>query len=137
MRHLGALRFLLTWAAVAGVIAVAPAVAAQGGAVLSGKVTRAGAGDAMAGAAVVVEELRREERTGPDGTYRFEGLAPGRYHVSVRADGYSSRRAEVNLTAGGTTLDLEVDLDLHFSEVLSVSPNPRPQFESFQPTSVL
>jgi iron complex outermembrane receptor protein len=30
-----------------------------------------------------------------------------------------------------------VDLDLHFSEVLSVSPNPRAQFESYQPTSVL
>ncbi len=30
-----------------------------------------------------------------------------------------------------------MDLDLHFAEVLSVSPNPKPQFESFQPTSVL
>ena len=30
-----------------------------------------------------------------------------------------------------------MDLDLHFAEVLSVSPNPRPQFESYQPTSVL
>ena len=72
-----------------------------------------------------------------DGTYRFEGLAPGEYHVSVRAEGYSSRRTEVTVAAGGATLDLEVDLDLHFAEVLSVSPNPRPQFESFQPTSVL
>jgi len=104
---------------------------------LTGKVTRAGSGDAMAGAAVVIEELRRETRTDPDGTYRFEGLAPGEYHVSVRADGYSSRRAEVTVSASGATLDLEVDLDLHFSEVLSVSPTPRAQFESYQPTSVL
>ncbi|MEZ5419819.1 MAG: TonB-dependent receptor [Vicinamibacterales bacterium] len=103
---------------------------------LTGKVTRAG-GDAMAGAAVVIEELRRETRTDADGVYRFDGIDAGDYHVSVRADGYSSRRAEVSVTAAGATLDLEVDLDLHFSEVLSVSPTPRAQFESYQPTSVL
>ncbi len=115
------------------VLMAAPALAQS---VLTGRVTRAG-GDPMGGAAVVVEELRRETRTADDGTYRVEGLAPGEYHVSVRADGYSSRRAEVTIGAGPATLDLEVDLDLHFAEVLSVSPNPKPQFESYQPTSVL
>jgi iron complex outermembrane receptor protein len=106
--------------------------------VLTGKVTRAGAaGEPMAGAAVVIEELRREARTAEDGTYRLDNLAPGAYHVSVRAEGYSSRRTEVTVGSAATTLDLEVDLDLHFAEVLSVSPNPRPQFESYQPTSVL
>ena len=113
---------------------VAPALAQTSS--LSGKVTRAG-GDAMAGAAVVVEELRRETRTAADGTYRFDGLPAGDYHVSVRAEGYSSRRAEVKIGAAAATLDLEVDLDLHFAEVLSVSPNPKAQFESYQPTSVL
>ena len=121
-------------AVVAVCASVLPAFAQAG---LSGKVTRAGSGDPMDGAAVVVEELRRETRTGADGTYRFEGLAPGDYHVSVRAEGYSSRRTEVTVAAAGATLDLEVDLDLHFAEVVSVSPNPRAQFESFQPTSVL
>ncbi len=115
----------------------APPAWAQGGATLAGTVTRAGSGDPMGGAAVVVEELRREVRTDAAGAYRVEGLAPGQYHVSVRAEGYSSRRAEVTVTATGATLDLEVDLDLHFAEVLSVSPSARPQFESFQPTSVL
>lgn len=91
----------------------------------------------MVGAAVVVEELRREVRTDANGTYRFDDLAAGAYHVSVRAEGYSSRRTEVTIGSGDATVDLEVDLDLHFSEVLSVSPNPRPQFESYQPTSVL
>ncbi len=133
MRHVFVVRTLLL--ALVGVIATALPVAAQGG--LSGKVTRAGSGDPMDGAAVVVEELRRETRTGADGTYRFDDLAPGEYHVSVRAEGYSSRRTEVTVAAAGATLDLEVDLDLHFAEVVSVSPNPRAQFESFQPTSVL
>ncbi len=137
MRHLRLLQLITTGAVLAGLVALAPAAFAQGGAALSGRVTRAGGTDVMAGAAVVVEELRREARTGADGTYRIEGLTPGEYHVSVRADGYSSRRTEVTVAAAGATLNLEVDLDLHFAEVLSVSPNPKPQFESFQPTSVL
>lgn len=118
------------------VFASADPARAQDG-TLTGRVTRAGSADPMAGAAVVLEELRRETRTAPDGTYRFDNLAPGDYHISVRAEGYSSRRTEVTVGAGGATLDLEVDLDLHFAEVLSVSPNPKPQFESYQPTSVL
>ena len=36
-----------------------------------------------------------------------------------------------------TTLDISIDFDLHFAEVLSVSPTARPQFESYQPTTVL
>lgn len=111
-------------------------VNAQSGGTLSGKVTR-DSGDVMTGAQVRIEELKREERTGPDGTYRFEGLPPGRYHVTVHAEGYTSRRTEVDVTAQGATLDLVVDLDLHFAEVVSVSLAARPQFESYQPTSVL
>jgi iron complex outermembrane recepter protein len=116
-------------------VAVWPAEA-QTGATLSGRVTR-DTGDPMAGAAVVIEDLKRETRTGEDGAYRFENVRPGSYHVSVRAEGYSSRRAEVTVTPQGATLDLIVELDMHFAEVVSVSPNPRTQFESYQPTSVL
>jgi iron complex outermembrane recepter protein len=110
--------------------------AAQTGAFISGKVTR-DSGDPMAGAAVVIEELKREARTGPDGAYRFDNVVPGNYHLSVRAEGYSTRRTEVTVTPQGATLDLVVELDLHFAEVVSVSPNARSQFESYQPTSVL
>jgi hypothetical protein len=131
-------RIRRTLVAVLFILACAvPELRAQGGSVLTGRVTRAGAGDAMAGAAVVIEEVRREVRTDADGSYRFDGLMPGEYHVSVRAEGYSSRRTEISVAGDTATLDLEVDLDLHFAEVLSVSPNPRSQFESFQPTSVL
>lgn len=132
MRHVSLIRSLFL--ALAAVITTALPALAQSA--LTGKVTRAG-GEAMAGAAVVVEELRREARTGADGTYTIDNLPAGDYHVSVRADGYSSRRTEVTIGAAGATLDLEVDLDLHFAEVLSVSPTPRAQFESYQPTSVL
>jgi iron complex outermembrane receptor protein len=109
---------------------------AQTGAAVTGRVTL-DAGDPMAGAAVVLEELKREVRTGEDGTYRFDDIPPGNYHVSVRAEGYSTRRTEVTVTDQGATLDLVVELDLHFAEVVSVSPTARSQFESYQPTSVL
>jgi iron complex outermembrane receptor protein len=103
---------------------------------IAGKVTRDN-GDPMSGVAVAVEELKREVRAAEDGTYRIENVPPGNYHVSVRAEGYSTRRTEVSVPPQGATLDLVVELDLHFAEVLSVSPDARPQFESYQPTSVL
>src|SRR6266508_2510870 len=114
-------------------LAVVPNASAQSS-FISGKVTRDN-GDAMSGAAVIIEELKREARTGQDGAYRFENVAPGPYHVSVRAEGYTTRRTEVTVTPQGATLDLVVELDLHFQEVISVSPTARPQFESYQPTS--
>ena len=41
-------------------------------------------------------KLKREVVSGPDGTFRFDNLAPGTYHVWVRTQGYSSRRTEVD-----------------------------------------
>ena len=118
------------------VIGAGPALA-QSGTTLSGTVTQAENGQAMAGALVVIDELRRETRTADDGTYRFEAVPAGSYHVGVRAEGYTTRRTEVAVGTTPATLDLAVEFDLHFAEVVSVSPNPRPQFESYQPTSVL
>ena len=107
------------------------------GTTISGKVTQGDNNQPMAGALVVIDELRREVRAGDDGVYRFEAVPPGSYHVGVRAEGYSTRRTEVTVAAQPITLDLAVDFDLHFAEVLSVSPDARPQFESYQATTVL
>ena len=41
------------------------------------------------------------------------------------------------MAATVVTLDVGVDPELHYSEVISVSPGARNQFESYQPTSVL
>jgi iron complex outermembrane receptor protein len=114
-----------------------PAFAGQGGTSLSGVVTQAEGNQPMAGALVVIDELRLETRTGSDGRYRFEHVPPGQYHVGVRAEGYTTRRTEITVGTTPATLDLVVEFDLHFAEVVSVSPNPRPQFESYQPTSLL
>jgi iron complex outermembrane receptor protein len=122
-------------AALACLLMIAPAVLAQT-AFIAGRVTLA-SGEPMGGAAVFLEELKRQVRTAPDGTYRFDEVPPGEYHVSVRAEGYSTGRTEVTVTPEGARLDLVVELDLHFEEVVSVSPTARSQFESYQPTSVL
>ena len=91
----------------------------------------------IAGATVVVDELEREVVSGADGTFRFDNVAPGTYHVWVRAQGYSSRRTEIVVGEGGAQVELRVDFDLHFQEVASVSAEARSQFDVFQPTSVL
>jgi hypothetical protein len=67
---------------------------------LTGKVTRDN-GDAMNAAIVAIEELRRETRTANDGTYRFENVPPGSYHIMVRAEGYTTPRTEVIVSATG------------------------------------
>lgn len=126
---------------VIGVLVVSAAIAlpafAQTGTTLRGKVTQGESNLPMAGALVVIDELRREVRAGDDGAYVFDAVPPGQYHVGVRAEGYSTKRTEVKVGTTPATLNLSVDFDLHFTEVLSVSPNARPQFESYQPTTVL
>jgi iron complex outermembrane receptor protein len=116
---------------------VAAVALAQTGTTLSGKVTQGESNLPLAGALVVIDELRREVRAGEDGSFTFDNVPPGQYHVGVRAEGYSTKRTEVTVGTTPATLNIVIDFDLHFAEVLSVSPNARPQFESYQPTTVL
>jgi iron complex outermembrane receptor protein len=108
---------------------------AQSGVTLSGRLVNSLSGDPIPDAPVLIEELRREVMSGADGTFVFENVPPGTYHLSVRSQGYSSRRTEV--VAGVLTSDVRIDPELHFEEVTTVTGEPRSQFEAFQPTSVL
>jgi iron complex outermembrane receptor protein len=110
---------------------------AQTGVPLSGRLVRSLTGDPLGGATVQIEELRRETESGEDGAFVFENVPPGSYHLFVRAQGYSTRRTEVQVAAGAPPIELQVDFDLHFEEVVSVGPEARSQFESFQPVAVL
>jgi iron complex outermembrane receptor protein len=124
--------------ALAVVSMLVPGVAAAQQAVsLSGRLIDSLSGDPVAGATVVLEELRRQTMSAADGTFTFDEVPPGIYHVSARAQGFSTRRTEVTAAAGSARVDVPVDPELHFEEVVSVSPEGRGQFESFQPTSVL
>src|SRR5688572_6329996 len=124
-------------AAAAGLLLLPRNVTAQTGTTLSGVITQAEINQPLSGALVVIDELRQEVRAGDDGSYRFENVPPGEYHIGVRAEGYSTRRTEVTVGATPATLNIAIEFDLHFAEVVSVSPTARPQFESYQPTTVL
>jgi iron complex outermembrane receptor protein len=86
---------------------------------------------------ITIEELKQETTSAPDGTFAFENVPPGRYHFSVRAPKFRSGRTEVSIVAGGPSLTLTIDPEIHYEEVVSVSPEARSQFESYQPTTVL
>lgn len=118
-------------------VAAAPAFGQQPAA-LEGRLVNSLNGDPLGGATVVIDEVKREVVSGPDGSFRFDNLEPGIYHVWVRAQGYSSRRTEIAVPVpNGAAIELRVDFDLHFQEVASVSAEVRSQFDAFQPTSVL
>jgi iron complex outermembrane receptor protein len=122
----------------ASILLAASSAAAQDATVLQGRLLNSLSAEPIAGATVVLEELRREAISGPDGMFRFDNVAPGSYHLSVRTTGYSSRRTEVTVPAPtANPIDVFVDPDLHFQEVASVSAEVRSQFDAFQPTSVL
>jgi iron complex outermembrane receptor protein len=112
---------------------------AQPAATLSGTLTNSLSGEAVGNALVVLEGqgLSKQVRSGTDGKYSFAGVPPGAYHLIVRADGYLPLRSEVTIGGGEQTSDLRINPELHFSEVTSVSPEGRSQFESFQATNVL
>jgi iron complex outermembrane recepter protein len=112
--------------------------AAQVSTSFKGRLINSASGMAVAAATVRIDELRRETVTAEDGTFTFENVMPGAYHLSVRSEGYSSRRSEITVgAASGAQIDVTVDPELHYHETISVSPEPRSQFEAYQPTSVL
>jgi iron complex outermembrane receptor protein len=111
--------------------------AAQAGVSLSGRLLNALTNEPVAAATVVLDELRRETTSAADGAFGFDNVPPGTYHLSVRGSGLSARRTEVRAAAGAPLLEIAVDPELHFEEVVSVSAGARSQFDTFQPTSVL
>ncbi|MGH7678232.1 MAG: MSCRAMM family protein [Gemmatimonadaceae bacterium] len=58
------------------------------------------------GAEVVIQSLRLSVLTGPDGSFRFENIKPGRYQVSARKIGYypSGRVVTVGDNGGATAV---------------------------------
>src|ERR1041385_7180802 len=119
-------------------VAVCPTPAhAQTDVPVSGRLINSLTGAPIVNATIVIEELKREAKSNADGQFTLGAIPAGTYHVSVHADGFSSRRTEITVVAGMTALSVPVDPELHDSEVVSVSPDARSQFESFQPTSVL
>lgn len=96
------------WVAVG--LAIAPAaLAAEAGGQIFGQVVlpdRAG----LPGVTVTVEELAVSRTTGADGTFRFDGVAPGRYTLVLTLGDRSLRVENVEVSERGTAVvQQEVD----------------------------
>jgi iron complex outermembrane receptor protein len=135
-------RFRLGLATLFLAFAAIPIASAQTAneATIRGRVTHHDTQEPIAGARVVVEELNRETTTGSDGVYAIGPVAAGTYHLRISAQGFGPTRVETTVAQGAQTqaaADVALEPELHYSEVLSVSPNARDPFESYQPTTVL
>ena len=133
-----ATRVVLASAAFVAALLIATGAVAQESVSFSGRLVNSLTGAPIAGARVTPDELRRQTTSAADGTFMFDALPAGVYHLSILAEGFSSRRSEVTAMAGQSApTDVRVDPELHFEEVVSVSGEARSQFDAFQPTSVL
>ena len=95
-------------------------------------------GNALPGVSAALVPSSREAVTGSDGVARFENVAPGAYDVSVRLSGFTPFRTDVTVVEGKpVVLPVTLSTQVHFSESITVSPNARDTFESYQPASVL
>ena len=113
-------------------------LSAQATVALSGRLLNSLSGDPIPDATVQIDELGRTVTSAADGTFRFENVPVGMYHLSVHSQGYSTRRTEITLSAGTTaSMDFAIDPELHFEEQTTVSGDTRSQFEVYQPTAVL
>jgi iron complex outermembrane receptor protein len=122
------------------VVVAAPGLAAaQQTGVITGTVTNAQTGDPVANAAVSIESptFTRTVRTDSAGKYRIADVPAGAYHVVIRLNQFLPARMEITVKAGEQSSDTQLVPELHFSEVTSVTPEGKSQFESFQATNVL
>jgi iron complex outermembrane receptor protein len=95
-------------------------------------------GRQVAGASVTLVPTNRLVLTDTDGVARFENVAPGAYDVAVRFSGFAPARTDI-VVAEGEPVRVPVGLSsqVHRSETVTVSPNSRDTFESYQPATVL
>ena len=90
-------------------------------------------------ATVTVVELRRSVKTSAEGTFRFDNLRPGHYHVRAESPREGSATGDIEVAAGESrTLEIMVDRAVHAEEiVVSASPDTRVASEVYQPVNVL
>ena len=68
----------------------------QGGGPFSGRLVNALSGEPIPGANVVIEELKRETTSGQDGSFTFDNVPPGNYHLAVHAQLLSRERRRLH-----------------------------------------
>lgn len=121
-------------------IGAAPALAqTPQGATVTGTITNSLSGDPAPNIVVVIESPKFSQtvKTGADGRFTLINVPPGTYHLAVRGDGFLPSRSDITVSGAAQTADLRLDPELHYSEMTSVSPESRNQFDAYQATNVL
>jgi iron complex outermembrane receptor protein len=113
------------------------ALAAAQGTTVSGRLYHSVSLKPIPNATVLVEGTKLEGKSNSDGTYSIPNVPAGSHHLIVVAPGFVPGRADVAVAQSPVTLDVAVDPELHYADVVSVSPDSRSQFDSYQPTTVL
>lgn len=115
-----------------------PPLPASRAATLSGQLRQTGSLKPVAGVVVLVEGTALQGTSDAEGRFSIPDVPPGAHHLIVAATGFVPLRAEVMVgDVPPPPLDILLHPEVHFTEVISVSPEARDQFESYQPTSVL
>lgn len=113
----------------------APAGAA---AAVSGQVRHAATLKPLAEVAVVIEGTSLVAVTDAQGRFSIANVPAGTYHIAISQPGFVPIRTDVTVGAASPApLDILLAPGVHYTEVVSVSPEARDPFESYQPTSVL
>jgi iron complex outermembrane recepter protein len=105
---------------------------------VSGTVTDSAA-TPLADARVVLTELRLGLTTGPEGRFTFPNVAPGTYHLSVSAIGFTPVVRRITVSDRNLTLEIALKPSIVELEALQVtaSPSATTLLESPQPVSAL
>jgi iron complex outermembrane receptor protein len=106
---------------------------------VAGTITNSLTGEPVANATVRLESptFSQEVKTDAAGKYALTKVPAGTYHLIVRMNQFLPFRTDLTVAAAPLSSDVRLDPELHFSEVTSVSPEGRNQFESFQATNVI
>jgi iron complex outermembrane recepter protein len=116
--------------------AIAQPVATPGTTV-SGRLTHSVSTKPIADAVVSIEGTSLRTTSAADGSFSIRNVPSGSHHLVVTAKGFVPTKADLTAAGGTLTVDVAVDPELHYSEVVSVGPDGKNQFESYQPTAVL
>ena len=105
---------------------------------VTGQVRRFGSLRPVSGATVIVEGTAIEATTDSDGRFTLQNVPGSSRHIIIASPGFLPLRTELVLAGGqAAPLDAILNEEVHYTEVVSVSPEARDQFASYQPTSVL
>src|SRR4030095_7236946 len=122
---------------IVGTLTASPALAETS--TLAGTLSTALSGDPVANALITLQSgtTSRQARSGADGKYSFSEVAAGNYELTIRVDGFLPSKTSITVNGPTLTSDIQLNPELHFTEVTSVSPEAKDSFVSFQSTESL